>query len=340
MEPPARGNLRYWIILSLVIGVILGTVGTYGYLAMTRVPTGPLVRIGYLTGLFESVFYVAKDKGYIVEEGILAEYTLFPAGPQMMEAMKGGSIDVAMGIGSVPGQVAKGNGLDIYLVANINWGNEIIVLRKDLENTVSPAKPESLRGLTIAIPAKGNMQDFIVRVWLERMGINPEKDVKFVEVAAGAAQRSALISKSIDIAVTWEPFGTALAREGLGVVVGDGQSIWPNHDNAGVAVSGSFLSKYRDIVVKLLRALRKGLDYAKQHPQEMYEIASKYTQVPVDVVEESYKKGRIVLPDDLSVNERWYWEVGAWLDKWGYTLRKVDEYLPSYLSVWKELQKF
>jgi len=65
--------------------------------------------------------------------------------PQLLEAMKGGSIDVGLPVGSAPGQVGRGNGLQIYFIANIVWGNEVIVLRKDLAEKVDVKKPQTLK---------------------------------------------------------------------------------------------------------------------------------------------------------------------------------------------------
>ena len=69
------------------------------------------------------------------------------------------------------------------------WGNEVIVMRKGLEGKVDLSKPETLKGLTVATISKGSMRHAHRPALAGDMGLNPDTDVKFREVAAGAAQK-------------------------------------------------------------------------------------------------------------------------------------------------------
>jgi len=111
------------------------------------------------------------------------------------------------------------------------------------------------------------MQDYIARLWLEQLGLNPDSDVQFREVAAGAAQRSAFLSKSIDIASTFEPHGTLLTNEGMGVIVGLGEQIAPRHDNTGLVVTKKLVQTNKPAVVQILKALEKARKFAKENPR-------------------------------------------------------------------------
>ncbi len=88
-----------------------------------------------------------------------------------------------------------------------------------------------------------------------------------------------------------------------------------------------------------LKALDKARKFAKENPQEFYQIIAKNFQVDAAVVKSSFENRVIVIPDNLAPNEEWYHKVGTWLDKWGYTQQKASEYIPDYLSVWKSLQR-
>jgi len=304
-------------------------------------PPPPMVKInvGTQRGMYSALAFVVKEKGYLQEQGIDADWNWFSGSPQLLEAMKGGSVDVGLPCGSAPGQVAAGNGLPVYIIANIVWGNEVIVMRKDLEATVDLKNPETLKGLTIATISKSSMQDYVARLWIEGMGLDPEKDVEFREVGAGAAQRSALLSGDIDIASTFEPHGTTLQNEGIAVIVGLGEEIAPHHDNTGLVVTKDFLANHREQVIGVTKALEKARQFAVDNPDEFYAIVAKYFEVDPSVVKSSFDNRYIVLPDNLQPNEEWYLKVGDWLDKWGYTKAKTADYLPEYISKWKEVQK-
>ena len=55
------------------------------------------------------------------------------------------------------------------------------------------------------------------------------------------------------------------------------------------------------------------------------------------VIKSSFENEVIVLPTSLVPNEEWYYKVGEWLDKWGYTKSPSKDYLPDYLSVYKDV---
>lgn len=298
-----------------------------------------VVRVGSQRAVFSAIPFVATEKGFFEEEGLNLEWNWFTGGPQLLEAMKGGSIDVALPAGASPGQIAVGNGSPLYFVSNLMWGGEVIVMRKDVFERVDLGNPDSLKGLTVAIVSKGSMQDYFVRQWLESVGLDPETDVKFREVAAGAAMRSAFLAQEIDIASSWEPHGTLLEKEELGVIVGTGEQLKPKHDNTGFLTTKSFYDDNRDTIIKILRALEKARVYAIEHPEELNEIVAKFFDIEPDVIASSFGNNILVIPDSLSPNEDFYYEAGEFLSEWGYTKTTPQVYLPDYLSVWEALQK-
>jgi len=212
-------------------------------------------------------------------------------------------------------------------------------MRKDVYDSVDLDDPETLKGLVVATISKSSMQDYVARLWFEEKGLDPETDAEFREVSAGAAQRSALLSGDIDIASTFEPHGTLLQNEGLGVIVGLGEEIAPHHDNTGLVVTVDFLENHRDLVVGALKACQKAIEFAKENPDEFYSIVAKYFEVDPAVVKSSFENEIIVLPDDLEPGVEWYDVVGDFLEGWGYTQISPDEYIPTYLSAWEEIHK-
>ena len=265
-------------LLVVVVLVLIASMALSGC-QQKEESTAIKVNVGTQRGLYSALAFVVKEKGYLEEEGIDAEWNWFSGSPQLLEAMKGGSIDVGLPVGSAPGQVAVGNGSPLYIIANIVWGNETVVLRKDLEGKVDVTKPETFKGLVIATISKSSMQDYVARLWLESIGVDPETDVEWREVSAGAAQRSAFLSGDIDLAATLEPHGTLLQNEGLGVIVGLGEKIAPHHDNTGLVVTKDFLANNRPAVVAIARALEKARKFATENPEEFYAITAKYFEV-------------------------------------------------------------
>jgi ABC-type nitrate/sulfonate/bicarbonate transport system substrate-binding protein len=335
------GNRRSTLLMVFALLIVIVAVIAITSCTPKQIDTDKPIKvsIGTQRGMYSALAFVVKEKGYLEEEGLDPEWNWFTGSPQLLEAMKGGSIDIGLPVGSAPGQVACGNGSPIKIIANIVWGNEVLVMRKDVFDSISLNNPETLKGLSVATISKSSMQDYVARLWVENMGLDPETDFEFREVAAGAAQRSALLSGDIDIASTFEPHGTLLQNEGIGVIVGLGEEIAPNHDNTGLVVTQKILDNNRDVVVRTLRAIEKARIFANENPEEFYEIVAKYFEVDPAIVKASFENRIIVLPDNLRPGVEWYGKVGEFLDKWGYTLKSTNEYLPDYLNAWEEIHR-
>ena len=131
----------------------------------TIVPKGAVakkIRIGYFANVTHAAALVAVQRKtfekYFKADKTKVEFTVFNAGPAVIEAMKGGAIDVSY-IGPNPaisGYVSTGGTLlRIIGGATLN-GAQLIV--KPSVNSVA-----DLKGKTIATPQLGNTQDVAAR---------------------------------------------------------------------------------------------------------------------------------------------------------------------------------
>ena len=67
--------------------------------AASKLPTAPVVRIGFFANVTHAPALVAQQlrlfETFLGKDGTKVEYTAFNAGPAVIEAMKGGAIDVS-----------------------------------------------------------------------------------------------------------------------------------------------------------------------------------------------------------------------------------------------------
>ena len=227
--------------------------------ALPKLPTAPKVRIGFFANLTHAPALVAQQlrlfEQNLNREGTQVEYVLFNAGPAVIEAMKGGAIDVSY-IGPNPSITGYNstNGTLLKVVSGATSGGAYLVVKPGI-NTVA-----DLRGKKIATPQLGNTQDVALRTWLKTQGLQ-------TTVAGGGdvtviptdnAQSLSLFKRG-DIDGAWvpEPWASRLILEAGAKVLVDEKTLWQpsgQYVTTNIIASQAFLNQYPGTVRSILQA--------------------------------------------------------------------------------------
>lgn len=151
------------------------------------------VTIGYTPTIVLPQPLLGTEEGLYAKKipGVKFEKKLFGAGSGVVEALRAGTIDIGWS-GPYPALKAYAKAGDIVLLANAaNGGTELSVLNS------SPIKSlKDLKGKVIGVNQPGSTVDALVRHNLLKAGLNPNKDVRIVEVSPGE-QATALQSGQV-----------------------------------------------------------------------------------------------------------------------------------------------
>jgi len=285
-------------------------------LALTALPAGAqqkVIRFAHQKNLFMAPVFVAIEKHWfddaLAKVGYRMERHEINVGPAVAEAMAADQIDVGQ-LGVAVIVTAAGRGLPAKIVVNTGIAGEGIVVRPD-SGFKSLA---DLKGKTIAIPAKGNMQDFIVRRGLEKAGLDPSKDVKFIEISA-PDQKQALLSKQVDAITLWEPLVTD-AILGGGKLLASGQDIYPGHDNDSISATVQAIEKHRDAVRAIVHTVVVAQQWVIDNPDEAKTISAKYLGLPRATIDAAWKN--VYRRRDGKPSAQSTQEFADFLYKWGY----------------------
>lgn len=278
------------------------------------------IRLMYQTTAFGAPIFVALEKGWYEQALNKVGYTLKTSsaifGPPIVEAMAAGQVDIGE-LGVAPVVVAVARGLPIKAVMTTNIAGESIMVNKD-----SPIKSiNDLKGKKIAIPAKGNMQDFIIRRALLANRIDPNSDVTWVELSP-ADMSTSLVRKQIDAAVLWEPWTARLVLQGHRVLA-SGETVWPDHDNQMIAVTEAAIRDHGPAVQAFVEQTRRGLEYILANPEESISLTAKFLGIERPVVAESWKM--MIRRRSGEPNAKSLQEFADALLEWGYIKRKIGE---------------
>ena len=216
------------------------------------------LRIGYQPSTHQMAEITAMDKGWWQQD--LAPYgvqnvsdKVFPSGPPEMQAMLAGDLDVAY-VGAAPVLSALATGLDAKIVAGVNTqGSDLVVA-----NNINYTGVQSLKGLTIATFPAGSIQDTVLRDWLTRNNITPDKDVFIKGMTPGDAV-TAIAAGKVDGVSLPTPSPSTVVNQGKGTIVVHSGDIYPNHTCCVLVVSGKLIREHPEIVRQIIRTNDKAV---------------------------------------------------------------------------------
>jgi NitT/TauT family transport system substrate-binding protein len=247
------------------------------------------IRIGYIpittmAGLFTSV-----DRGFFKEADIAPELVVVPGGPAILSAIEGGSLQIGYSSYMALCQ-AREQGFDFVIVAANDQENPhpgISAIMVLAQSDIKQAR--DLEGKRIGINALRNLNWVYAQVWMAKNGADSRK-VQWTEVGF-PEMGTALKARQLDAVFITEPFLTNEKDSGSFRVIGyPFAEADPTLPIAGWIASGRWAKANLPLAQRFAAALRKGNEYATQHPKERNETLAKYTKLQPSLLD------RITLP--------------------------------------------
>jgi NitT/TauT family transport system substrate-binding protein len=171
-----------------------------------------------------------------------------------------------------------------------------LVAQKDIR-TVS-----ELKGKRIGVSQFGGTSDLSARLALRHYGVEPEKDALLIQIGAEGTRMAALRAGSVAAIIVPVPAVAILKREGFNEVsfVGDVVEFASN----GYTTTDQRIKEHPREVKKVVKALYRGLRYAKENPEGTVGVIQREWKVDPQIAMESY--GAIVkaLNEDGIISEK------------------------------------
>ncbi len=218
------------------------------------------IRIG-VTGssIAFTPFYAGKQAGFFKKYGLDVEIVSITGPIVVVQALLGGSIDIA-----IVGQAlvrAAAQGADIVMVASY-------MNRFPYSFIVKPAikRVEDLKGGKLAVSNYASADELAQRISLERLGLNPDKDVTFLQVGGQTARLAALKAGSVDGTVFATPLIGVAKKQGFKELFKMSQlKIYYPHE--GIAVSRAYIPAHRETISRFLKAFVESVHAMKSNKE-------------------------------------------------------------------------
>jgi sulfonate transport system substrate-binding protein len=238
-----------------------------------------VVRIGYQKyGSFNVVKARHTFDDQLAKRGIKIHWILFPAGPQLLEAMNAGAIDLGH-TGEAPPIFAQAANNPFVYIGNQHpdpSGEAILVAANSPIRSVTDLKEKK-----VALNKGSNVHYLLVRA-LENAGLK-YSDIHPVYLTPADA-RAAFDSGSVDAWVIWDPFLTVARVATKARVLVDGTGLVANREF--FLADRKFVEAHPEIIADLTKAVDEASVWAKDQPRAVAELLSHEVGIDVDTLQQ------------------------------------------------------
>ncbi|MBD2565187.1 MULTISPECIES: aliphatic sulfonate ABC transporter substrate-binding protein [Nostoc] len=272
-----------------------------------------IVRSKQLTALA-----VLEEKGILAERlkplGYRVEWPEFAAGPQQLEALNAGALDIASTAESPPVFSQAAGAPLVYLAANSSDGQAVSLL---VPKNSPIQSVKDLKGKKVAFQ-KASIGHYLILRALEKEGLKLS-DIESVGLAPPDAN-VAFSQGKVDAWFIWEPFVTRNVQNNTARVLTHGGNGLRDTNNF-FSTNRKFYEENREVIKVVLEELQKAQNWAKNNPKELSQLLSGTTQLDPPTLEIMHKKYDFTL---IPITEKIINKQQEVADKW-YSLGLIPK---------------
>lgn len=242
-----------------------------------RAQTGVTARVGYIPIMGTAPVFVASGEGWLKEAGVNPAFTVFESGPNMIQALASGTIDLYVA-GVAPLAVARSRGVDIRVVAATAIAENVFVAAPSLAKFFTPGTSAAAafkaqraatgRPARLATQPAGSVPNTTLQYWLWEIAKADKADVEVVPMGIDATQQ-AVLAGAVEGATVREPALSIIQTRNPGIrLIAGGEELFPGQPGTVVAALGDFVTKNPDAVQKLVNSLIRAADLIAKAPDK------------------------------------------------------------------------
>ncbi|MBI4524335.1 MAG: ABC transporter substrate-binding protein [Deltaproteobacteria bacterium] len=229
------------------------------------------LRIGYSTfAAADSGLWVAKDLGTFEKNGLDVELIFIRSSSIGVPALVSGSTPITImgGTAAIRSNLA---GSDLVLLGSFKKLPSLafLVANKKI------ARIEDLKGKTVGVGRFGGATDYVTRLALKKLGIDPEREVKIRQIGNTPERTVALQTGAIDATVLSPENKFAAERFGINVLL-DLRKLGVEILNTDIISTRGFIQKNEETIHRFMRAMVEGIHLFKTNKKKSILVMSQY----------------------------------------------------------------
>ncbi len=242
------------------------------------------IRVSYsVISAASLVTWTAKDAGIFQKHGLDVDLIYIGSATKAVSATIAGDTQINQGAGT--GSVlARLSGADTVWIASIlDTTNQSLVVIPEIRG------PQELRGRILGVTRYGSLSDFGVRKYLQQVGLDPDKDVKIIQMGGLPETLAAMQAGSIHGGALSSPILTKAKLLGFKELVDLG-SLGIKYPATSYVTTEAYLKSHRPLLIQFLKAVIEGAHYVKARKEFSLNVLKKYTKIDEPpVLEDTYQ---------------------------------------------------
>lgn len=249
---------------------VMGSSEVYGQ----KKPASLLVSYSALVAS-QSYVWIAKEAGYFERNGLDVKTVLITSSVQNTAALLSGDVDIGI-IGGMGVMRAKLAGGEVYMIGGTkNQMAGSIVAHPGIKT------PADLKGKRIAVSRRGSNPEFMARAVLVRFGINPDRDVTFIQAGGAPETVAVLHSGGAEAASIIPPHNLRAISLGYKELI-DVTAMKIPFVATIVATTKKLIDTKPSVILPFMRAIAEGVHTFQTEKAYALKVISKYTRSPIN----------------------------------------------------------
>lgn len=159
-----------------------------------------------------------------------------------------------------------------------------------------------LTGKKIGISFPGDTPQIILKRFLRRQGIDPDRDVAYVSGQFSPTALQGLLSGVLDAAVLAPPFNVMADEKGLNMLTFLGRSVPDATSSNGIVASTQKIASSPDEVRHIVRASLKSLYDFRRNKASAIEFLAAHFEIPKNIATKAYPNALEILTVDGEIS--------------------------------------
>ena len=275
-------NRRIRLFCLIVILVVL--IGSSGH-------TADKIRIGYSGVTVSNAMLWVTDEGKLFQKNGIDPQILYLQTTLGQTAMIAGEVDMCVYSGSLLSS-ARVQGADVVMVTSfLNKPLYRLVVRPEIRTVAD------LKGKRLGITRFGTVTDSMSRLLVGKLGLDPDKDVSYVQVGDVPILLASLTTgRTIDGAIIQPPYYLKAVASGMRVLVNMQEMDIPVQQT-GLNTTQKFIARNSDLTRRVVKSVIEGIHLMRTNPSVAKRAISRRMQIKDDKeIEDTYSLLRSFVP--------------------------------------------
>ena len=262
-------------------------IASLSFSAIPAANAAETIRVGHFSWPGYGFLYV--NQHHNLSPDLNFEFTVIEVPVQLFALLGTNKLDVVFStIEFGPILAAEDMGSKLVALSNLGYGSDDIIVHPDIKSAAD------LKGKQVAV-LEGGLSHIMMGIWLEQNGVKWD-EVEMVNLIAGDAA-AAMMSGQVAAAELWAPFNTEVLENlpGSRSVANSLETQWLESGLIADAIfmSNDMLDNRRDLAVKTLQAIFKGVEHWRANSEVDNQVISDAVGFPMADVEAIIGNGKL-----------------------------------------------